>query len=179
MVDIMNAPQSNTTAAPDRFTAAKLARAAAVKRDAERKDAPRERLPDLGGTRLKLSVIGTIPGHEMYWENDENGKIEQLLFEGFDFVAPGEVQRASDLVSDMDVSNRISRYVGRQEDGSPLRAYLMKCPKDIWEARQKASQAQASEWDDQIRNGRMKPQDNRQYTPQGYESSLATNAKVS
>lgn len=167
--------------ANDRFAQAKARREASqaiAKRDSDRQGAKREREPDLGGQRLKLSVSGEITGHHMYWENDEDGKIEQLLFEGFDFVAPGEVHRASDLVADMDLANRISRYVGRREDGSPLRAYLLKCPNEIWEARKAREQSQANEWDEQIRNGRMKPQSSTEYVPQGYSSSLQTNAKV-
>ena len=165
--------------ANDRFTRAKQSREAAIKRDAERQTsgAVRERTPDLGGPQLKLTVNGSVPGHHMYWENDEDGKIEQLLFDGFDFVSPDEVRRGSDLVADMDLTNRISRYVGRHQDGSPLRAYLMKCPDEIWEARQAKSQRQVNDWDEQIRSGRMKPQEG-QYVPKGTTSKLETNAKV-
>lgn len=169
-----------STSDNDRFALAKQRRIAAMEQQREqaRKGTTRERVPDLGGQRLKLSVQGSIPGHHLYWENDEDGRIEQLLFDGFDFVSPGEVQRAADLVADMDLANRISRYVGRQQDGSPLRAYLMKCPDEIWNARKGGEQAQVNAWDEQIRQGRMKPQDNTQYTPQGVESYLKTNSKV-
>ena len=180
MSEVNTTPKSDATA-NDRFAVAKQRRETAIaQRDSARaaKGAQRERAPDLGGQQLKLSVRGEVPGHHLYWENDEDGKIEQLLFDGFDFVAPGEVQRASDLVVDMDLANRVSRYVGRQQDGSPLRAYLMKCPNEIWEERQTRSQHQVNEWDEQIRQGRMKPQDNNQYVPKGYESRLETNSKV-
>jgi len=165
--------------ANDRFTRAKQQRDAAILRDADRQKAGavRERAPDLGGPQLKLSVIGEVPGHHMYWENDEDGKIEQLLYEGFDFVSPDEVRRGSDLVADMDLTNRISRYVGRHQDGSPLRAYLMKCPNEVWEQRQGRRQVQVNEWDEQIRSGRMKPQEG-QYTPKGVTNRLETNSKV-
>ena len=167
--------------ANDRFAQAKARRAAAETLRTQANGKPgvaRERLEDLGGPQLKLTVRGGIPGYHLYWENDEDGKIEQLLFDGFDFVEPGEVQRGSDLVADMDLAHRVSRYVGRQQDGSPLRAYLMKCPEDLWERRKAASQRQVDEWDQQIRNGRMKPQDNTQYVPTGTTNKLETNAKV-
>lgn len=183
MVDTMtdiSKPQADAT--EDRFAIAKQRRVAAIAaRDSarEKNGAKRERAPDLGGQRLKLSVQGEIPGHHLYWENDEDGRIEQLLFDGFDFVSPGEVNRSSDLVVDMDLANRISRYVGVQRDGStPLRAYLMKCPQEIWDTIQGNRDASVNEKDEQIRNGRMKPQDNRQYVPKGYESHLDTNSKV-
>lgn len=167
--------------ANDRFAQALSRRKAAIaSRDAARQQtgAVREREPDLGGQRLKLTVRGEIAGHHLYWENDEDGKIEQLLFDGFEFVAPEEVGRAADLVVDMDVSNRISRYVGRRQDGSPLRGYLMKCTDEVWERRKAADRRQVDEWDDQIRNGRMKPQSPTEYVPAGYTSKLETNAKV-
>lgn len=175
MATIENSKAPTTPAVEDRFTIAKRARTAYL---AQRDSAPREREPDLGGQKLRLSVTGEIPGHTMYWANDEDGKIEELLFEGFDFVEPGEVRRASDLVADMDLTNRVSRYVGRREDGSPLRAYLLKCPQDIWNARQEAGQRQANDWDEQIRSGKMKADAREgQYQPKGTESFLKTNSK--
>jgi hypothetical protein len=160
----------------DRFALAVRAREAArAKEAAERTGtAKREREPDLGGLVLKLSVVGTIPGHQMYWANDEKGEIEELIYQGFDFVEPGEVRRAANLVGDSDLSNRISRYVGTRDDGSPLRAYLLKCPDELWNERQAAKQYQASAWDEQIRNGRMKPTDKTQYIPKGVSNHLET-----
>lgn len=166
------------TKAPDRFEQALAARQERTARTATRSEAPRSRAEDLGGLRLKLAVDGEIPGHHLYWENDENGRIEQLLYEGFDFVTPGEVRRASDLVADMDTANRISRYVGTRADGGPLRAYLLKCPEAIWQRRQDASLQQANRWDAEIRQGRMKPQSSSEYVPAGYSSRLETNVEV-
>ena len=176
-----NAVASVEATANDRFARAKQARDAAIaKRDANRKTGtPRERDNDLGGQALKLSVIGEIAGYHMYWANDENAEIEELIYQGFDFVEPGEVRRAADLVVDMDLSNRISRYVGTRTDGSPLRAYLMKCTTEIWEARQARRMVQVDEWDNQIRNGRMKPQDNTQYVPTGFVNKLQTGGHTS
>lgn len=187
VVNMSEVTQNKTLAAPadktaeDRFTRAKQSRDAAIaRRDADRKSGvERERTPDLGGPALKLAVVGEIPGYHMYWENDEDGKIEDLIYQGFDFVARDEVRRGSDLVADMDLSDRISRYVGRREDGSPLRAYLMKCPNQLWDERQERQQRQVNDWDEQIRNGRMKAKaDEGQYQPKGYESRLQTNSKV-
>lgn len=173
-------PRSAESTANDRFAAAKAARAAAVARQADRREgAERERDDDLGGPKLKLSVGGTIEGHHLYWANDENAAIEDLLMEGFDFVATDEVSRGSDLVSDLDLSNRISRYVGERSDGSALRAYLMKCPQDIWDRRKEREQRQVNSWESEIREGRMQPQKGSgNYTPKGYESRLDTNSKV-
>ena len=180
MAEISKPNAASTDTSNDRFALAKKAREAALaKRSGDRGEAARERTPDLGGQRLKLAVRGSVPGHVLYWENDENGKVENLLFEGFDFVTPGEVQRATDLVADMDLTNRISRFVGRQEDGSPLRAYLLKCPQAIWDERASVSQQIADERDASIRNRSMQPDSKEgRYIPAGYQSSLNTNSKV-
>lgn len=176
--------QSNTAAksdatANDRFAAARAARQRDMAaRELRKESTERERPEDLGGLQLKLAVVGEVPGHHMYWENDEDGKIEQLLYDGFDFVSTGEVRRGSDLVADLDVTDRISRYVGRRNDGSPLRAYLMKCPDEIWKQRQARGQYQADTWDEEIRKGRMAPQGPTQYTPKGVSSSLKTNSEI-
>ena len=131
-----------------RFAAVIAARDAARARG----EAARERTDDAIDIshRLKLSVKGEIPGFHLYWENDEDGRIEERLLEGFDFVVPGEVQRTSDVVADLDTANRISRYVGTSRDDKPMRAYLMKCPDAIWERKQKTVEAIASQKDAQI-----------------------------
>jgi len=169
--------------ANDRFLQAKERRernekAKASRQPGDRQQDERERVADLGGPKLKLSVRGEIPGYTMYWENDEDGKIEDLLVDGFDFVSPGEVARASDVVADMDLSERISRYVGRREDGSPLRAYLMKCPNELWKAREARSQRQASEWDNQV-HGKMNADSSEgRYSPKGVSTTFATNTSM-
>lgn len=177
-----SAPGTSTAdaTANDRFAQAQARRTAAIStRDGVKGTATRSRNEDLGGLQLKLSVRGEIEGHHLYWANDDAGEIEQLLYEGFDFVAPEEIGRAAELVADMDVGHRVSRYVGRLPDGSPMRAYLLKCPNELWEARASRGQRQAEEWDNQIRNGRMKPQKgDGQYVPSGVSSHLDVNAKV-
>lgn len=126
-----------------------------ARRQSDRPEAKRERPANFGGPRLKLSVIGEIPGYHLYWENDENGAIEQLLYEGFSFVEPKEVRMQSHIVADADVADRVSRYVGQKADGSPLRAYLMKCPDEIWAERESSRLAQADAWDTAIRTGQQ------------------------
>lgn len=139
--------------------------------NSERESAPREREHDLGGlqSRLKLAVRGEIDGHVLYWENDQNGAIDELLYEGFEFVRPSEIRLTSHVVKDADLNDRISRFVGRQEDGTPLRAFLMKCPEEIWEARTSRREAQADEWDEAIYRQFTKPEKGR-YNPAGSET---------
>lgn len=149
---------------------------ASVRRDADRKEAPRERTRNFGGPRQKLAVIGSIEGMHLYWENDDNGAIEQLLADGFRFVEPSEVQMQSHtVVADSEISNKISRYVGRKEDGTPMRAYLMCCTEEHWAERESNRYAQADAWDSAIRRGQVEP-DSGRYIPKGTGTSLETNS---
>lgn len=137
----------------DRLTKAANA-ASSARRDSQREGSARSRPPVAGGMRLKLGVQGSLPGYHLYWENDQDGAIEQLLYEGFEFVNPSidkELRLESAFVRDGDLNSRISRYVGRREDGSPLRAYLLKCPDEIWEDRESERYKQADAWDEAIR----------------------------
>lgn len=142
-------------------------------------EAQRERPAQFGGPRLKLDVPQGIPGMHLYWANDDNAEIEMLLDEGFDFVTPDEVNMQSKtrgrVVADEDINNRVSKYVGVKEDGSPLRAYLLKCPEEMWENRQQYAQNRANTWDNAIRSGKIEydKNDNR-YVPAGHEIKLNT-----
>ena len=165
-------PQKATAAAADAARLDAAVSASRARREANR-NAPRQRDENLGGMRLKMSVNGTIDGHHMYWENDEDGAIEQLLYEGFEFVLPEEVRMQSVIVQDADLGNRVSRYVGKKSDGSPLRAYLLKCPDDIWADREASRYRQADEWDSAIRQGKIQHGDGR-YKPKGTDINLDT-----
>ena len=75
----------------------------------EAKSAARERAGSFGGPRLKLKVFGKIPGYHLYWANDSDGSIEELIHEGFDFVTPAEVgmerKVRSTVVEDKDLDS--------------------------------------------------------------------------
>lgn len=150
---------------------------AAARREAERKSPARERKDTMGGMKLKLSVNGSIEGYHLYWENDEDGAIETLLYDGFEFVSQAEVNMEKAIVSDTDLGDRISRYVGAKSDGSPLRAYLLKCPENMWQDRENVRYKEADARDNDIRSRSSSP-DTGQYRPKGYATTLATNDKV-
>lgn len=146
-----------------------------VRQQSQRTEAERARDDEFGGIQLQLSVAGDIPGYHLYWENDDNGAIEKLLSEGFDFVTQDEIQqRKSLIVPDLDISSCISRFVkGRREDGTALRAYLLKCTDEIWAARESRRYRQCDEWDKSIREGTVQHGDGR-YKPKGTSIELDT-----
>jgi hypothetical protein len=144
----------------------------AATRDAKRVQAARERAGNFGGLQLKLAVNGSVEGHHLIWVNDDEGSLETHLYQGFSFVDPEEVGMASlGIVADSDLSNRLSRYVGKRADGSPMRAYLLKCPDDIWEIREKTRHEQADNWEADILRGHKVPGMGR-YTPKGTSTSI-------
>ena len=155
---------------------------AAATQKAARTPADRERLEqliararagDFGGAQLKLAVHGSVEGYHLFWANDQNAEVERFLNEGFEFVHPDEVGMRSLIVQDADIGARFSKYVGGKEDGSAMRAYLLKCPQELWDARQEASQRQANIWDGAIRRGDVEGIDNSHlYTPKGYSTKL-------
>jgi hypothetical protein len=126
---------------------------------AQRDGAVRERESDLGGVQLQLAVIGEIPGYHLYWANDENGYVEGLLMQGFDFVTQDELYtRKSKVVEDLEISSCVSKYVkGTRADGQALRAYLMKCPDDVWSERESRRHAMADKWDRDIKRQALEP----------------------
>lgn len=167
----MTNPLSENAQDNARFNVA--VKGAAARRESERKTPARERKADMGGMRLKLSVNGKVDGYHLYWENDEDGAIETLLYAGFDFVTPAEVEMESAIVQDKDLGNRVSRYVGKKSDGSPLRAYLLKCPDDVWTERERDRYSQADKWDGAIKAGTIQHGDGR-YKPKGVNIELDT-----
>jgi len=157
----------------DRIAAKAEEAAAAARSTSERKEAPRSRRSSLGGPTLKLNVYGTVEGFHLYWENDVDAKIQQLLQEGFEFVDPKEVGMEDRVVLDGDISNKVSKFVGTKEDGKPMRAYLMKCPLDIWEDIQHDIADLTASRDSAIRASAETPGADR-YKPKGYDSELKT-----
>lgn len=119
----------------------------------------RERENDLGGLVLQLDVNGEIPGYKLFWENDENGMIENRLMNGFDFVTQDELYaKQAKIVPDEEISSVISRFVkGTRNDGQALRAYLLKCPDDIWAQIEATRHAAADKWDREIRRQAEEP----------------------
>lgn len=150
---------------------------AAARKETERKGAPRERKSNMGGMRLKLSVQKEVEGYHLYWENDDAGAIETLLYDGFEFVAPLEVDMELAIVPDTDLGNRVSRYVGIKADGTPMRAYLLKCSNAVWQERENYRYEQADARDSDIRNNRVEADANR-YIPKGFTNTLNTQFKA-
>lgn len=127
---------------------------------ASRDKAIRERDSDLGGVRLQLDLNGLkIEGYHLYWANDEDGYVERLLMEGFDFVTQDELYKGkAQVVEDLDLTSCVSKFVkGMRTDGQALRAYVLKIPEDKWAEREAVRHAAADRRDFEIYNRANNP----------------------
>lgn len=104
----------------------------------------RQRIP-LGGTRLKLSVPERYknPGSVLRWINDKPGRLEQAEEAGYEYVhdiptgdVPGAVGQAAQTGS------KVSRVVGKEDSGAPIKAYLMRLKKE-WSEQDKETKREA------------------------------------
>lgn len=125
-----------------------------------RDTATRDRPNDLGGLRLQLDLNGLkLEGYHLYWANDEDGYVERLLMEGFDFVTQDELYAGkAAVVPDLDISSCVSKFVkGTRSDGQALRAYVMKIPEDKWLERESVRHRAADIRDNEIRRKAVDP----------------------
>lgn len=158
-----------------------VAAAVAATRDtSQRRTAARSRRTSLGGAQLKLEVTNTdVPGYHLFWENDTDNRLERLLAEGFEFCTPEEVGMArvsTRVVVDSEITDRVSRHVGATDEGKPMRAFLMKCPLDLWEDIQYSISDLADSRDRDILEAAENGGKER-YQPKGFEIKITSGVR--
>lgn len=84
----------------------------------------RRRRASVGGHALKLSAP-VRSGYTRRWFNDFGNRIAEANELGYDHVTEDGIQSS-------DTSSRVSRIVGTQPNGEPLRAYLMETPNELY-----------------------------------------------
>lgn len=117
----------------------------------------RERRSSFNGTRQKLSVNYQIPGYHLHIFNDTaDGRIQQALDTGYEFVSPEEVGGASTNVisSNTDLGSKV-RYLVGTNGSEPMYAYLMKIKQEWFEEDQAELQERNNRTDAAIRGGQM------------------------
>lgn len=122
----------------------------------------RKRRSAFNGTRQKLSVNKSIPGYHLHIFNDtKDGRIQQALDSGYEFVSPEEVGGVSSNVVDRntDLGDKVRYLVGTDTDG-PMYAYLMKIKQEWYEEDQAEIQARNDRTDAAIRGGKVDGVDN-------------------
>lgn len=121
----------------------------------ERKTASRaERVP-LGVPRSKMSVPNR-PGFVRRWVNDNGSRLHAAQQAGYEFVDDPSL-KVGDQTQTMnsDLGGAISQVVGKREDGSSMRAYLMEIPDEFYQEDQQAKQAQVDQIDQAIKTGNI------------------------
>lgn len=129
------------------------------------------------GQIQKLSVANQDPAFRYYWFNDYPGRVEQAHLAGYRHVTKGEVRLVQGVAPrDSDLGSVVSTIVGRTEGGEPLRAYLMKCPKELAERADRILRERVDRIDRAIREGMLDAGGDRTkfYWPGGQRPSLKT-----
>lgn len=109
----------------------KPATIAEIGADVHQDEMPRRRMIG-GGSKLGVDCSKLIAaGYHPYWRNDMDGRVQEALANGYQFVSPDEVEEVSLRVSAQEMADdKVSRVVGHTDKGDPIRAFLMKIKKE-------------------------------------------------
>lgn len=120
----------------------------------------RERVP-MGGSRMRLDVKLKDPKQKekfvFRWFNDQDSRIEDASAAGYEPVQKDEVIGVgqTELHQDnSDLNSRVSKVVGRAEGNVPIRAFLMKIPREFYDEDQAAKDRRNAESDRALRGGK-------------------------
>lgn len=115
----------------------------------------RERVP-FSTNRKRLSLKKEIDGFVTRWFNDQDDRLQRAEDAGYQYVHRKEIGQVGDKDisnGNTDVNSRVSRVVGRQPTGLPIRAYLMKISKDWYDTDQAKKEEVNARVDEAIRAG--------------------------
>lgn len=120
----------------------------------------RKRIP-MSVPKAKMSVP-EIDGFHLHWINDYAGRVQQAMQGGYEFVSEEEcminnfsLATSSEMSGNTDMGSRVSIVVGKNEDGSALRAYLMKIRNEWFAEDQEVAQERVDAVDQQISRGQV------------------------
>jgi hypothetical protein len=101
-------------------------------------------------TAEKMKREGLVPR----WVNDVKGRIPELQLRGYDFVRDPEKEiQAGEDNKNTDMGSAVSKIVGTNADGSPMRAYLMAQDKENYDEDQRLKEEINMKVDEAIRAG--------------------------
>jgi len=122
-----------------------------VRKDSDR-SVRKERIP-FGVPVQKLQGV-SVEGYRLRWINDYPGRIAQAQAGGWEFVESDEVSISAVGAlgfQNENLGSKVARIIGKNHDGSPLFAYLMKLPEEFAKENEKIIQGYADRIDDEIR----------------------------
>jgi hypothetical protein len=117
-------------------------------------DLPRRRMIG-GGSKLGVDCTKLIErGYRPYWRNDMDGRVQEALANGYEFVNPDEVEEVHlRITAQAMTSDKVSRIVGYTDKGDPIYAFLMKIRKEWHEENMAFYQKRNDAIDKAIRSG--------------------------
>lgn len=127
--------------------------------------ARKTRIP-MGGHRYKLDTDAR-EGYKRRWFNDKGDRLASAERAGYEYVLAARVGDP-DVTNVTDPGSKVSKIVGTDENGNPLRAYLMETRWEFYDEDQAAKEDRLREIDDQIRGaefGGGKPGHDGRYVP--------------
>lgn len=132
-----------------------------------RNNSRKERIP-LGVSRSRLTVADRDPNYEYRWVKGTAERLSAAESGGYEFVQSGAIGKVGEDAQDgnTDIGSRVSRVVGTHADGKPRSDYLMRIPKELYEADQIVKQRDVDKVDEAIRSGKAhKSGDDNRYVP--------------
>lgn len=120
----------------------------------------RQRIP-FSANRKRLDVDWVEKDFEKKWVarwfNDQDGRVERAQAAGYALVKPEEVVGLGDSElhqGNTDLNAKVSKVVGRAEGNVPIRAYLLKIPREFYEEDQAEKEKVNARVDEAIRAGK-------------------------
>lgn len=112
---------------------------------------PKLRMSVDSNTIERLKKEGKVPR----WVNDDGkGRVQKLQQRGYDFVSDENVKVGEGGQENTDLGTRVSRIVGTDKSGNPLRAYLMVQDSEYYAEDQSEKENVNMMVDDAIRGGK-------------------------
>lgn len=120
-----------------------------------RKQDRKKRIP-LGSPLKKLTASNIPAGKVARWFNDKPGRLDAALDGGYEFVRDPKVKTGEGAADgNEDLGSMVSKVVGSEDSGTPIRAYLMIIDKELYEEDQSLKSEHLDKIDASIRGGKV------------------------
>lgn len=118
---------------------------------------PRRKLSLSSEQEAEMKQRGVVPR----WINDRGDRLNEALRGGYEFersqavaASVGDGWGGNDISADAGTDTRISRVVGIDDAGQPVRAFLMTIPKEFYDEDHKAQQDEITRREKEMMSGR-------------------------
>lgn len=116
----------------------------------------RKRVP-FSANRKRLQIDEKFEGFATRWFNDQDDRLARAEAAGYRYVDRKEVRGVgeADITNgNTDLNSKVSRVVGRTQQNTPIRAFLMKIRLEFKQEDDRAKEAKNALVDEAIRGGK-------------------------